>query len=238
MRSVLFVAGLMAAVVPGLLRAAPQSDLPVGDTRRAVHDYAICVVKRRASEASEALLSDIDNVTLMKRYHSLIDGDCLTRSLHASVKMSFPGDLYRYALADALFARELANYTLPDLSDVPPLERRALPDAPKPPAANASKSEKSRYQDDLDHYVQAEAFRAVGEYGECVVRKNPSAAKALLLTNPETPAETSSFNALRPALGECLPEGRTFAFGKLVLRGTIAVNYYRLAHAAGAVPVR
>lgn len=81
-------------------------------------------------------------------------------------------------------------------------------------------------------FDEAQSFWVLGKYGECVVRTNPAAAKALLLTRVETSGEARAFDALRQALGECLPEGKTLAFGKLVLRGTIAVNYYRVAHAA------
>lgn len=54
-------------------------------------------------------------------------------------------------------------------------------------------------------------------------------------TEPETAAEAGSFDALRPTVAQCLLKGRTLAFGKLVLRGTIALNYYRLAHATFGV---
>jgi hypothetical protein len=190
------------------------------------------VVGRHAQAASEALLAYVDNKTMMRRYGILVDGDCLVRVTHASAKMKFPGDLYRYALADALVARELAAAPVIDLSGVPPLDRGTPPDPPAAPAANASKGEKARYEDALKDYNEKQSFRALDEFGECVVRTNPAGARSLLLTQPEAPAEASGFDALRPAFAECLPEGMTLAFGKLVLRGTVAVNYYRLAHAA------
>jgi hypothetical protein len=55
---------------------------------------------------------------------------------------------------------------------------------------------------------------------------------------PETDAEAAGFGTLTPTVAQCLPEGRMISLGKLVLRGTIAVNYYRLAHAARPVVTR
>jgi hypothetical protein len=226
------------AIIMGAIGLVAGSDAPAQteysakDTRRITYDYAKCVVGRHPATASEALLSNVDNGTIAQRYSALIDGECLVRYTHANSKMKFEGDLYRYALADALVSREFAAAPVPNFSDLPPLAYRPLPDEPAPITPNSSKSAKRRYEQAMKDIEQARAFRALSEFGECVVRSSPAAAKALLLTEPETAAEASGFNALRTSLGLCLPEGRTLAFGKLVLRGTIAVSYYRLAHAA------
>lgn len=220
--------------------ATAASDYSVTETRRIAYDYARCVIgnARNAAAASDVLLGNVDNDTIKTKYGRLIDGNCLVSTIHAGGQMKFPADLYDYALADALVGRELAALPVPNLSNVAPLERRKLPPEPAPPPANAGKSEKARYAKALKDFDDAKSLRALGEYGECIVRTNPAGAKALLLTRPETAAETSSFDALRDAFAQCLPEGRTLSFGKVVLRGTIAVNYYRLAQAADPVPVR
>jgi hypothetical protein len=236
MRLILIAAALAAAAMPPSVIAAPGSDYSVKDTRRLVHDYAKCVVSHRAAAASEALLTNVDNDTILSRYGELIEGGCLVSKTHASAKMTFPGDLYRYALADALFARELASSPVPDLSSIPPLEHRALPSEPAPPPANARKKDVRQYEEALRQFNEAKGYRVLSALGECVVRLNAAGAKALLLTAPETQAERPGFDALRPAIAQCLPEGTTLALGKLALRGTIAVNYYRLAYAARSSP--
>jgi len=88
----------------------------------------------------------------------------------------------------------------------------------------------------LKGYEEAKAFNFISRYGECVVRVNPAAVRALLLSRPETDEERTRFTALSTAFGTCLPEGQTLSFGKLPLRGTLAVNYYRLAMAAASMP--
>ena len=54
------------------------------------------------------------------------------------------------------------------------------------------------------------------------------------MTTPGSAQETAQFGAMTTAFATCLPEGQTLAFGKLALRGTVAINYYRLAHAVAA----
>ena len=238
MRFLLIAAALSGLAAPASSTASPQSDYSIKETRRLAYDYAKCVVGHDSAAASEALLSDASNEEILTRYKGLIDGACLVRSTHAGAKMSFPGDLYRYALADALVSRELASSPVPDLSNVPALERRALPEKPAPLSANASKADRRRYEKELKDYGEAEAFRTLGALGECTVRLDAAGAKALLLTAPETAAEASSFGALGPTLAQCLPEGTRLELGKLALRGTIAVNYYRLAHAAASAAAR
>lgn len=231
MRSVLLVAAAAAVGFPSASAADPNSDYSIKQTRQLAYEYAKCVVTRHYAAASEALLNNVDNRTMMEKYRALIDGDCLVRSTHTSAKMSFPGDLYRYALADALVARELSSTAVADLSKVPPIARGSPPEPPVALPANASKADRKRHEDVLKSFSEAQSFRVLGEYGECVVRANPAAARALLGTEPETAAENSSFEALRLTFAECLPEGTTLTFGKVVLRGTIAENYYRLVHA-------
>lgn len=240
MRSVLVATAAVTVLLSNASRADPGRDYSLTETRRIAYDYANCVINRprNAVAASDALLSNADNQTIRMKYTSLIDGDCLVRTIHGGGRMRFPADLYRYALADALVARELSAVPVQDLSAVPALPRRKLPDAPAPLGADASGKERARYKDALKEFNDAQSVQILDKYGECVVRTNPAAAKALLVTKPETPAETDSFGALRDALAECAPEGMTITFGKLVLRGTIAVNYYRLMQAAHPVSVR
>jgi hypothetical protein len=238
MRSVLVLAPLATVTFAQPSAADPYTEFSPKETRQIAYEYAQCVVGRHFASASAATLSDIDNNAMISAHRDLIDGECLVNAMHGGAQMRFPGDLYRYALADALFARELAAAPVIDPSNTPPLQRRSPPDPPAPLPPNASKGAKAKYQEALKNFDEEQSFRALGEYGECVVRNNAAAAKALLLTHVETAGEAAAFDALRPALAECLPVGKTLAFGKLVLRGTIAVNYYRLAHAADAQPVR
>ena len=222
--------------------ASPR-DFSTKETRALMHGYARCVVGKRQAKASEALLRNVDNATLLRDYRSLIIGDCLIsqKGIRSdvridSVKMSFEGDLYRYALADALVSKELAGAPAPDLSAVAKLDHRLPGPAPQRVSSKGKALSQKKYDALRKDYEENYAFSYLSAYGECVVRNAPAQARALLLTVPDSPEEKSSFDALQPALAECLPEGSTLRFGKTSLRGTIAINYYRLARAALGAP--
>ena len=232
MAAILLAVGL--ALAAGA--AEPKSDFSAKQIRKLTDDYAGCIVKRRPAQAAEALLRNVDNDTIMRDYGRLIDGGCVTRPAGGTLKMAFSGDLYRYALADALVQRELVALPAPDLAAVPPLDQRALP--PAPPALDPQAGEAAKKKQDEALAAHAEQAMAVylARYGECVVRTDTSGARALLAAKPGGPEEGIAFTTLRPALARCVPEAQTLSFGKMVLRGAIAVNYYRLARAAGVVP--
>ena len=209
--------------------AAPKSDYSLGETRRLMDGYAKCVVQRRSALASEALLRNVDNSAILKDYRALIDGNCLTKQTRMAGKMTFAGDLYRYALADALVAREFGTAGPTDFSTVPKLDQRQLPEPPLP-VTNSSRAEKLRYERELKDYNEARGFRVLAAIGECAARLNPVGARQLILSRPTSADEDRFFESMKPTLAQCLPEGETVSLGKLALRGTIAVSYYRLAH--------
>jgi len=232
------IAALMLFTSASASAQTGDSEYSTKEIRALTHDYARCVVTRHTAAASQALLDNGDNSTIHRRYQRLIDGECLVDQTMGSSTMKFTGDLYRYALADALVNQELAMAPVPVLKGVPRLDTRPLPDRPKPLAPDARKSERRKHEAELKQFDRAVAYYFLGGYGECVVRVDTAGAKALLLTKPDSPEESHSFSTLQPALGRCLPEGKMLRFGKVALRGTIAVNYYRLAHAAGAPAAR
>ena len=212
-------------------------DLSTKETRAVIHSYAQCVVKRQPARASAAILSNHDNKTIIRKHPQLMIGDCLRPGPQQVVKAQFPGDLYRYALADALVSRDLAGSNPLDFAAVPKLDHRDPGPAPEQVGPQGKKLSAKKFQEALDTYRTSAAFAYLSRYGECVVRVAPAASKALLLTMPDSGDESASFKALTPALATCLPEGETLRFGKVTLRGTIAINYYRLAIAARAASI-
>jgi len=63
-----------------------------------------------------------------------------------------------------------------------------------------------------------------------IVRDDPVKARQWLLTPPGGPEEISRINDLRPSFSACLLGG-TMKFNRTVMRGTVAINYYRLTMA-------
>ena len=232
MRLLLTLAAAAALMQPLLAQPARKSDVSTKETRAMMHNYAKCVVERRHARASEAILSNLDNGTILRKYPMLVIGECLRGPAFATTKMSFSGDLYRYALADALVNKELAGAPPPDVAQAPALVHREAAPAPQEVNAKGKKLSQKDLDKALQDHRESIAFRWLALYGECIVRSDAAGAKALLLTVPDSPEEAARFVALRPAMELCVPEGQTLKFGKVVLRGSIAVNYYRIARAA------
>jgi hypothetical protein len=78
---------------------------------------------------------------------------------------------------------------------------------------------------------EAVAVSALSVYGECVARADPADALRLVLSEPGSAAETQAFSSINPALASCLIQGQRIELGKPMLRGSLAVNLYRLAKA-------
>ncbi len=66
-------------------------------------------------------------------------------------------------------------------------------------------------------------------FGECVVRTSPNLAWALLRTDVASKAEAGAFKEITPTLARCLATDRGLQLGKYNVRGTVALNFYRLA---------
>lgn len=224
MRSLVVTVGAIGLGL-GNSAAIPQSLVPPEQTRQIAYKYGACAVQRHPRAASEAVLRNVDSYTLLAHYSSLVDSQCLERG-----QIVFPGDFYIYSLADALVARELTAVPIPDLSRVPSLPRRPL-------LPFAQLRRRLGYQAALEATFNADVFGSLNEYGECVVRKDPASARALLMTAPESAEEGSRFEELSAALLACTAEDKTMKLTKTLLRGTIALNYYRLAKWALHPPV-
>lgn len=228
---------LLALLFSAAADQAP-SDMSAHDTRLMIRSYGDCVVKQQPRRAAEAIVGNLNGNDLMRKYPQLIDGTCVPNVQRGQVvKVRFQGDQYRYALADALVKAELATQPVPSVATVPRLSHRE-PTEPSRVTPSGKRLSEKKYQEAMRDYEQREAFSVLSRYGECVVRADPAAARALLLTEPESPEEAAQFAAMQTALGTCVEEGQKVSLGKLTLRGTIAVNYYRLARAAGGSNVQ
>ena len=79
--------------------------------------------------------------------------------------------------------------------------------------------------------AERSAYAALSPFGECVVRASPAQSLAVLRTRVETPEEDAALKAVFPVLGSCLEKGSALRLNKFVMRGTLALNLYRLARA-------
>lgn len=208
--------------------------VPPKQVRALVAGYGDCIVKREAARASAAIIAGIGSNDMLARYPQLMQESCVPGQLGDLVQVKFTDDQYRYAIADALVRSELAAVPPPVLDEVAPLAHGG-------PTAPPTSDDKGRpltgraLEAATRSYDKQRAAKYLWRYGECVVRGDPAEAKTLLMTAPGSKEENARLSAMGTALGTCLAEGKSLEFGKADLRGTIAVNYYRLAMAARPV---
>lgn len=217
--------------------AEPRPDFSIKDTRVVAYDYATCVVKRKAAQAREVILANHGNGVILKKYPGLANESCLVSATSGKafgdVEMKFSGDFIRYGLADALFAADLATFAPRDFSTVARLEHNVVDESTYQPEPG-KKVGKRRAEELERSRAIAVGSAALSRFGECVVRLDGRNSHALLTAKPSTLEETRAFASLQPAFSTCLSDGQTFKTNRMMMRGTIAINYYRLAFAPAA----
>ena len=198
--------------------------------RKVAYDYALCVVKAKHKRAAEAIIANADNRTITKDYSDLIIGECLIRASGGG-QLQFGGDQYRYTLANALVAIEFSAKGEPDFSNRLPLAHFRTPDKAALEMALGGTKSKRRRKELQEGFDKASTISALSQYGECIARSDPVRARLWLLTPPDGPEEISRINDLRPSFAQCL-SGGTAKFSRSTMRGIVAINYFRLAHAS------
>ena len=225
--AVAFAGAISAMLVVGSPAAAKE--FSVTKIRELSKNYSDCVVNRRYALARNAIISNADNAEIANDYRKLIIGDCLVKANKGDgARMKFGGDLYRYALAEALIRHDFPEPSLVKTDRIAKLTHLSAPTSP-PDVSGYKKSKAEKY---LAAYRSSRVIATLSQYGECVVRLAPVESHALIMTEADTDGESAAFAKLQPALGGCLASDSTLRFGKSVLRGSIAINYYRLAYAA------
>lgn len=195
------------------------TDTADAENRQAVTQFATCVVKKHRREAAQLVLSlGVNHATAQ----TIADPDC------ATVPMSLSPATLQAALADVLVDEEFPTYDSALIEGAPALEQPALNEsvfAPKPGKTYSpeelQKLEKTK--------VALRAGIAFWQFGECVVRSGAAGAHALLMTKVASAEEAAAIQGLRPVFARC-PGLSNDLDNPSDLRGTIAENYYRLAH--------
>lgn len=219
------------------LAVAPQASAT--EARAIQQRYGDCVTEQNSREARAFVLEHLDNsrnTPTGRLVEKLSDGSCLVKAAgNVGGRLRMPGDTMRYALADSLIRRELLSS--PPIADASGIASLAHPvvDADaimKSPVAVGGKDGQMERERRL---AMAQAVTAMSQLGECVVRLSPAEALQLFRTNAGSTEESTALAALNPAISACVPAGSTVELTKASLRGTIGVNYYRLANAPRAV---
>ncbi len=235
-RGFMGVLALFAAASAGA--ADPDEDeRPANEARVTMARFADCVVGRRAKEAASVVLSLASNEEIYGKYPKLIDSKCLMKSTRLGDPMlQMPGDNFHFALAEALIRKDMAVFIPRDLNALPPLPQRDLD--PRSFAPVPGKRYKPATLKDMAGSLRtAQELLFVRQFGNCVVRVDPRASHNLLLTAAATPAERAAIQLLAPTFSRCVQPGQQFKANIAGMRGTIALNFYRLVSMAQGVPL-
>jgi len=221
----------------GNLQAAQAASQSVTDRYMAA--YALCAVRDNHDRVFQSILSDLDDESLEFRYNDVFvknpvrwASNCRELHIAATEQVYFKGDPLRHALALRLMQVDMAADHTTSFADKAPLSHRAPPShevLEKQLAATDNANRRARLQ---QAYDEAFSLAWLPHFGECVARRDPQATHAWVLATPGSLAESDVLTALNASLGACLVEGRQLHFSKSILRGTLAVSYYRLAMAA------
>ena len=211
---------------------------PPPETRPMVQKFGDCVVRKHPSEAATIILQDLPNEEIIKKYPALRDWRCMEEAEKSAIQLRFPGDSFRYAIAEALVKAQPPQ-PISQMRTVPPLLQRAHdPTQYSPQGGSFPKPRnmsKKAYREWLERGRLVDEGQAFARrFGECAVRADLIDSYRLLFTQPESPEENAAIAALVPDLRKCVPTGDKLVVNVHIVRGTIAVNYYRLAHAARA----
>ncbi len=205
---------------------------------RAVRAMADCIVLGRRAQAREAVAAGLTLKEIRARAPGLVRDDCMSDSAPGMGYLRgvlFSGDLYLYALAEAVLRLDHVLDAPADFTAVPPLKHRQ-------PQVDETDRAYARWGADRAEVIardrQNEATQIfLSRYGECIVRHASTPAAALLRSEPFSAAETAAFADLKPMMASCLANAdAAISFGRPSLRGAIALNYYRLfaARATGS----
>ena len=213
--------------------AAARAGMRAAEYRDYLAAYATCTVRENHGRAANAVLSDLDAGGLGKRFADIFIekpvvwvADCHELHIAEGLSMWMKGEPLRMALADALVKAELRDDKTESFADRAPLPLQA-PKKSEERAAAAG----AAYERDQQRYDQRVAQTWLWAFGECVARREPVRSREWLLSRAGTAEDTAASERLAPAFGSCLPEGQKLVLDRDMLRGSVAVSYYRLAKA-------
>lgn len=229
---------VILALAAAFMLASPSSGHsagrePTGEAlglmREIMSDFFKCTVKKRTADARSAVLSNVEASHILKEYPELLNPDCMPGRRNGEM-LAMPFDQTLYGLADALFQAEFKESFPSDLSDRTPLAHRVAT-VDEDEFRKSSEFRKEGEAGVARLHQQAKEYYFLSVFGECVVRAEPSAVHRLLLTKPSFSAERAAFAAAKSLLEPCKKQDQHFNATLMRIRGSLALNFYRLAHA-------
>ena len=228
MKAVTFFLGFAPLLLIGLSGAAakPPANLLNAERRMLANDYAKCIAAKHPELVREYVLQAGNSRQRDDRFRKLTDWKCMPSSSSREVtSLHFSSSSARYTFAEFLLKNEKI-FVFHDFGAVPLLQH------PEPkkmedykPSGRISKGSYARMVE------KSFGEAAMSRIGECVVRADTGNSIKLLETAVEGTEEMATIQLLLPVAGRCIENG-SIRIKPEQLRGTIALNLYRLTAVA------
>ena len=196
-------------------------------TRQEFENFSDCTVERNPRAAAELVMSTELKENILERHSGLVSSDCIPR---AGKELRLRPEWVQYGLAEALLRREYSGGLPTDIELAGPIPHVEFEESDD--QSNRTKIVSPEEWAELQKRRTAElGYRALSLYTECIARIQPSVVLSLVLSAPDSDQETEAFDAMKASLSSCMTKDQTVILDKALLRGALAMNLYRLAHA-------
>ena len=186
-------------------QAAPPAATTGPASRADVLRAAACVASRDA-EAADALLAT-SPFSGDERERAVRMIRSAQRCLRSDNPVSTSAMTFRGAVAETLYETRFAQ-----------------PATARSPAAGAAPFFQAA---NVAGHENAALITSHFELAQCAAPAQPDLVRALLATDPGTPAESSALEALYPAFRACVPNGTQLSLDRGAIRGMLAEAVYR-----------
>ncbi len=180
--------------------------------QRVMNEFSTCTY-RRWPRKSEQFLAMFPNSPEAGRAGLALASDlCLDNG-----QLRFKYTLFRGALFEALYMSRFRARPAADIEHAPAIDYSLGATPETNPASVVTET-------------------ALRNFADCVVRANPGAARALILSKVTSKEESAAFATLQTGLNACLSRGVELSFSRPILRGLVAEVLYRLSAAKAGLP--
>lgn len=195
----ILAAGLTLTPVAVAAQSAGTGEVDVTTDRRNLRSFSLCVAAERGDWARSTLALPYLSREQVVAAHTVLSGraDCQSSEV---MEFDFHASQLVGGLAEHFLRADLANA---DVARLAQLNDQSL--------AASGLAPRNEYED----------------LGLCVVQRDPAAARALVLTDPGSGAETSAATRVTANVAPCVYQGQSMRLDVPALRALVATALYR-----------
>ena len=187
-------------VIPKRARIPDDSTLSKSElSRKVLNEFARCAINRNYPAVASAVSKPM-GAGFHEAIARVVSADCLYSGMISFKAVALRGPLF----VELYKRRELAKSQGRVWGPVTPSIDFSAPSS-----------------------LESDAHRAILDVATCAIDANPNVARAVVLEHMMSEAQDNAFAAIVPALGACLPEGKTLSLTKQVIEGMLAEVLYR-----------